>query len=159
MGILLIAFIALARFRGRRASIASFEIEPDPAEPKPGEQDAPSSSEGVQDPRAPEMATHPYMKAYIESPPIEAADRSFNAAASSSYRKSGEMASAPDLGAIVEGSSLTEAPPPPPPPSPPPPPPVLPVHEEDAGPVPESLPPMYNPDWNAAQAQSTPEER
>lgn len=49
--------------------------------------------------------------------------------AESSYRKLGDVVSDSDANAVAGPS-------------------ILPTHAEDAGPVPEVLPPVYNPEWN-----------
>lgn len=69
--------------------------------------------------------------------PDESAPR---ASPEQSYRKSEDVASGLETNAVAGPSTAASAPALT----------VLPTHAEDAGPVHEELPPVYNPEWNSS---------
>ncbi|KAH9838010.1 uncharacterized protein C8Q71DRAFT_572658 [Rhodofomes roseus] len=157
-GALLIAIFLFARFRAR--GIYTHGTAPNLVEPKLGEQATSRTGEEPQDTEpqsdAPAMVVHPYTKTYAtsgKSVPVETEDPSSQVAESSRRRptempsssapglENHDSSSPPVIPAVASSPSL-----------------LLPTHDEDAGPVPDLLPPMYNPDWSIAEELDTPDE-
>ncbi|KAI0728069.1 hypothetical protein C8Q72DRAFT_920160 [Fomitopsis betulina] len=129
---MILAFAVVLFRKGKlRVGVTAIDIEP----ATPVEPNATQLSNNVQEvfSRRPisSMISRPFVKSYADPVDIVADEVAPQAVyeAESSYRKLGDVVSDSDANAVAGPS-------------------ILPTHAEDAGPVPEVLPPVYNPEWN-----------